>query len=67
MMLLISHIFSYDECERLNCCTATKHIHIASHVLRTVWQQFWVIFSHSVVIAKIEKWPTDIGGLNPGP
>ena len=49
-----------------NCCTASKHINIAGPVLRTVWQQFGVIFGHSAVIAKIEKWSKDIGGSNPG-
>ena len=27
---------------------------------------FWVVFGHSAVIPKNEKWPADIGGSNPG-
>ena len=33
---LISHVFSDDECEEANCCTLSKHINIASPVLRTI-------------------------------
>ena len=27
----------------------------------------WVVFGHSAVIPKNDKWPVDIGGWNPGP
>ena len=64
---LISHVFSDAECEEANCCTVSKHINIVGPILRTVWQQFWVIISHSAVIAMIGKWLTDIGGSNSEP